>query len=572
MIDQIKLQNVRIFDDKLWVFDLPKVSIFCGTNSSGKSTILKSLLLLRQSQGIGERIAPTRGRLRFVGSQVDLGNYLTFISSEDLSKDMYLSISIRDWMYKRNYDAYISLYDHQKNPEEEQKVETSKDDQSRVEYCLSVDFIFAHDDLPTNLLSAEAFEDIRDIGVQGVLKYAQFHVFVDNHELLEWDVILHTPKSKGKTKKESTYYIRIPELLFKDEYSNLISRIYKSESPRGDQQVDISILELGITDIKELSKENYVVLPVMLNGLLPERISPVIKPKDKSGQKRRTKRETRFTFPFPPPYIIYYILNDLNTALGRIQYLGPLRSPAQRYYVTLLDTNPQMDPAGEFLPYIFRDILQGKKYIVDYVSPGFQTSIDREVPLIDALNSWMYYIRTGKIPDSEFSKTEIEVERTKILLEFRVKSIVGEERHALADSGFGYSQVLPILIRGLMAHSGSTLVVEQPELHLNPALQVRLAEFLLSLSRVNKQVIIETHSEHIVNTIRVLIAEDETGELSNISKIYYVDIEYGKPKVYELSIQPDGTVPKWPQSFFGEAASITGRLLRAQKKTRSQKN
>jgi len=75
MITEIELENVRLFEDSSWHFSLPPLSVFCGTNNSGKSTILKTLLLLRQSQEIREPRSERQGRLELVGQQVDLGNY-----------------------------------------------------------------------------------------------------------------------------------------------------------------------------------------------------------------------------------------------------------------------------------------------------------------------------------------------------------------------------------------------------------------------------------------------------------------------------------------------------------------
>jgi predicted ATPase len=178
----------------------------------------------------------------------------------------------------------------------------------------------------------------------------------------------------------------------------------------------------------------------------------------------------------------------------------------------------------------------------------------------------MYYLRTGECSevDPEKDLHEIDVTSMKdVLLEFAVKTF-GGEAHGLADSGFGYSQILPIVVRGLIAQVGSTIMVEQPELHLNPAIQVRLAEFLMSLVVAGKRVLIETHSEHIVNSIRVLSAEDPTNQFAGKCKVVYVNTESGKPQLRQLEIQPDGTIPEWPRQFFGEALTLSARLLKAQ--------
>jgi predicted ATPase len=146
-----------------------------------------------------------------------------------------------------------------------------------------------------------------------------------------------------------------------------------------------------------------------------------------------------------------------------------------------------------------------------------------------------------------------------------LKSTTGSQSHAVADSGFGYSQVLPIIVRCLLAGEGDSILIEQPELHLNPALQVRLAEFFIAISRAGRQIVLETHSEHIVNALRVAAAEDPSGTIATSIAMYYV-ASGDRPKLHELHVQPDGTVPDWPTEFFGEALALSGRLLRAQRR------
>lgn len=102
-----------------------------------------------------------------------------------------------------------------------------------------------------------------------------------------------------------------------------------------------------------------------------------------------------------------------------------------------------------------------------------------------------------------------------------------------------------------MAEIDETIIIEQPELHLNPAIQVRIAEFFVAMSLSGKQIILETHSEHIVNSIRVISAEDEKGLIRKDCKIYFLETESNKPSVHELSITPDGFIPHWPKEFLG---------------------
>ncbi len=203
----------------------------------------------------------------------------------------------------------------------------------------------------------------------------------------------------------------------------------------------------------------------------------------------------------------------------------------RRYYVTRLDSTPHLDPAGEFLPYL---LSQEDEPSVFDLPPATKRRIRH--PLTRALDNWIRYIRQGELGAAgHLHQHEFQVSTMKgVLVELELRSIADPHFHSLADSGFGYSQLLPILVRGLLAAPGSTLVVEQPEVHLNPALQVRLAEFFVAMVKAGKQVIVETHSEHIVNAIRVLTAEDESNDLAGRSKIYFLEATANGPAVSGL--------------------------------------
>jgi predicted ATPase len=301
----------------------------------------------------------------------------------------------------------------------------------------------------------------------------------------------------------------------------------------------------------------HVQIETFMRGLLPAGLWTQAKVRE--GEE--TEKPTDWSF-FPLPPLIRECTDALAQEFAKVHYLGPLRSPAQRYYMTSLDDVPAMDAAGEFLPYVLRD---QRDQTVFYVPPGRGSEVFQK-PLKYALDSWMHYLRTGEhlSAGDDQDLHEIDVASVKdVLLEFTLKSF-GDEAHALADSGFGYSQILPIVVRGLIAGQGSTIVIEQPEVHLNPGLQVRLSEFLVSLTAVGKCVLIETHSEHIVNSIRVLAAEDATNQLGSKCRVFFLDTASGTPIIKRLEIQYDGTVPDWPRQFFGEALSLSARLLRAQ--------
>lgn len=531
MITGLEVGNVRIFEDfGLWKFPLTKINVFCGTNSAGKSTILKSLLLLMQSHDVDPTVSS--GQLRLAGPLVDLGNYRSFVSHHDVSRDIELALTIEDLVETRRLRRLRAARKHPAPVGVEEEY---------TDYHLESAFRFGvvrrkrEDQEPTSQLPFGDEDANSDSWTsQAYLKEANFRFNTRDGLGLNWKVFLRSERlGKGE---DPDFDILIPADYFAAYGGHNVMDIEK-----GDIHGDVKI-------------------ECFLRGILPGGLW--------ARQRRplKTDEEEQWSF-FPLPSLISSLCSDIADSLSEIHYIGPLRSPARRFYLTTSDATPQMDSAGEFLPYVLRD--QGDKEI-RYVPPGAVTVEAR--PLKKAVDEWLYYLRTGRYASSltDISLHEIDFTSLKdVLLEFTLQSFT-EETHALADSGFGYSQLLPIVVRGLIADFEDTIAIEQPELHLNPALQVRIAEFLASLARAGKVLMIETHSEHIVNAIRVLAAEDVAGTLASECRILYIDIESGVPILKHLQVLPNGTVPEWPRGFMGEAMHLSSRLLKAQEQRRSK--
>ena len=526
VIREIELENVRIFGERAYSFSLPELTVFCGTNSSGKSTILKSILLLRQSID----------GLHFAGPEVDLGDYSSFVSHRNPHRDVSVAITFDDKLEPGEYSLMLSA---PKDKDDSKKVAKDKL-QANIPCLVKVSFTLCPAPKPgpdqeTLFGFANETRGLSGIKHQGILKSITYETIVNEKELFPWKVRL--ARELANEKGSYDYEILMPKRYFEKVGG---TRLMKVEKANGEHFV----------------KANASIKGIMPNGIFAEKMETA----DSAEEKRAPRL---YLFPLPP----YFddVLANLRSSLRNTEYLGPFRTPAKRYYITNFDAIPDLDPEGRFLPYILRNM---EERMVLNVRPGEKKQVSET--LSDALNGWLYYLRTGN-PPIERTESEIKVSTLKgAIVEFEIKSVSGIGNHALADSGFGYSQVIPILVRGLLASEGSTFIVEQPELHLNPALHVRLANFFVSMVRAGKQMIIETHSEHIVNAIRVFAAEDEEGKLASKCAIHYIDAEDDTITVHDLFIEPDSTVPKWPFHFFGEAASLAGRMLRAQKHTRNR--
>jgi predicted ATPase len=532
MIRGIELGNVRIFEGENWRFDLQPLTVFCGANSAGKSTLLKTLLVLSQSQN--QKFA---GRLCLAGPRVDFGEYRSFVSHEDISRKVFMSTTV-DFTVSSSTIEFMQSRTRPSGRSKSAANDVARTAELRAAFTFSLPPGSRRVSRQTGmrLRGADARNAQAD-AVTASLESATFQVLFQKEQLLEWKVL----RSEQENKTYGHYQIFLPTSYFR-------------------RVGGFSLMSVAETD-------DWVQGIATLDGLLPQSI--IAKPKLRKGAKSDASRsevdaEEFGGFPMPP--FIMQALWALDEALEEVHYLGPLRAQAKRYYVANLGTDPGMDSSGEFLPYVLRDSSDQR---VLNVPPGSHGKPVRQT-LAEALDGWVAFLRTGDTSPQKQTSDEVVLNTTEqVLVQINVKSVSGAESHALADSGFGYSQVLPILVRGLLADQGSTFIVEQPELHLNPSLQVRLAEFFISMVRAGKQVLIETHSEHIVNAIRVLTAEDATGFMSERSRIYFIDTSGSKPALHELSVQKDGTVPEWPRYFFGEAVELTGRLLRAQKRFRS---
>lgn len=226
-------------------------------------------------------------------------------------------------------------------------------------------------------------------------------------------------------------------------------------------------------------------------------------------------------------------------AMG-VRYLKPLRATAERYYRRADLAVSEIDPEGRNLA-MFLDSLSGWQ--------------------LNHFRSWV----------KENLDIDIEPQREGAQLVLKARTPNDSGASNVADMGFGISQILPIAAQ-LWASSYSALlpfaptsfvVVEQPELHLHPAFQAKLGDLFAGVvspsSNTNEilrtvsppRVVIETHSQHLVNRLGLLI---EQGRLTpdDVSVVLFeADPErVGTSKVRIATFNNEGVLQNWPFGFF----------------------
>ena len=143
---------------------------------------------------------------------------------------------------------------------------------------------------------------------------------------------------------------------------------------------------------------------------------------------------------------------------------------------------------------------------------------------------------------------------------------------AATNVGFGITYALPILVSGLTVPNDGILIVENPEAHLHAKAQSNMGYFLARMAAAGIHVIIETHSEHIVNGIRRMIVEGKTDMSHENLTIYFFQNKDGERNIMEISMDENGNLSAFPEDFFDQVRQDTLAMLRINRKKKEQTN
>jgi len=241
---------------------------------------------------------------------------------------------------------------------------------------------------------------------------------------------------------------------------------------------------------------------------------------------------------FPDQAVAHYqntgFLPDFVLALEEMfsimTYLGPLREYPRRIYLWGVQRPHGVGIRGEqVVPALLAARVGGTE------------GIRNEAKILE-------WLRKMKLIHS-FSLQPIAPNRSE--LEIRVKTSEKSSEVLITDVGFGVSQILPVLVLCYYAPENSTILLEQPEIHLHPSVQADLADVLIdAVKERNVQIILESHSEHLLRRIQRRIAEEEISQ--DMVKLYFCRMENGESKIEELDVDEFGNIRNWPQNFFGD--------------------
>jgi predicted ATPase len=250
---------------------------------------------------------------------------------------------------------------------------------------------------------------------------------------------------------------------------------------------------------------------------------------------------------------------EFESAMDNIYYLGPLRDHPKRSYQWTGTSPTDVGMRGEFtvnailsatLKNEKRNLGKGQHY------KSFQQMIAHWLKVLGLIDSF----RVEELaPNANLYKTFVRKE-------------AGAAEVGLTDVGFGVSQVLPVLVLLYYVPKGSTVLLEQPEIHLHPAVQSRLADLVLTVAKTrNIQVIVESHSEHFIRRLQRRVAEGSAD--NEVLKLYFFSTCGGKAQYEELKLDRYGAIHNWPENFFGdEMSEISATRKAALLKRKKQHN
>lgn len=466
-IRDLKLSNFKRFENAQ--IDLSsKITVLVGPNSSGKSSILKALLALKQTA------SPTNENeaLATQGDYVDLGVYRDYIYNHEVSR--------------------------------------------KVTFCLTVKSRDLH-------LGAFGGGDI----VVFQLTLGHDHI-TEQARLLE--VQIGDPSDKDPritiTKKQTrdSFLLRLsPE-----------AAVTLDKSLRRGDAANAAITASWEKGISLRIDDRYQM----------------------SIEKKTAVASQEFSLSTYPVAIIRRILDGLLRSIDRdIFYIGPLRrSPSRSYARTghLLSVGA----AGEYTPSVLANLKSraAKERSANPIQRG----------RLAQLQEWVERLFPGRTVEAK-SFDEL------------VKLVIGRESNqgeAISDVGFGISQILPILVQIAVMPDDSTLLIEQPELHLHPSVQTALAEIIATASNSGRRFVVETHSEHFVRGLQLAISNSRAHKRQGV-RVQAKDVNFlyvpSTPKRPEsMAVNEWGEfVKEWPKGFFDEAYRLAMLLLENKMKTQA---
>ena len=507
MLHSLELENFKAFGERARIPFAPITLIF-GENSAGKSTILQALNLLKQT--LESQEAGTLLIFQAENGIVDLGKFQEFLFDHDLERTLSIRVEIAidaldiDYppvpIYTSN-EIGIELSFRRPSLKEDVLLDQIGIYDGKSSKCIAkfkplgqmteISVNFADYSRPPSPLTAARY-----IWLTQEPEYwePQFRYHKERKEVI-LQLLKYRVQNLLKDDSEKDLHFLNDSLDALEDFIEFFSsdfdlETYISKMHKEEMERDISLGVSGFFPIRSLLR------PTVLGVSAANELAII------AGEALKQTLEELFP-------------------------MRPFRKPPERWY-TFGGTTPQhVGYQGDLLP----DLLF------------------RRPELVEKTNKWLKRLDI----DYELTVKSVGTDSDDL---FEVRLIDGRRKEpvsvALADVGYGISQILPFLVQSLVSEK-RIISIEQPEVHVHPRLQADLGDLLVEAVREPRQnqFIIETHSEHLILRLQRLVYEKQI-KPEDVSVIYVSRGPEGA-KAERLNLDEEGDfIDEWPNGFFLE--------------------
>lgn len=518
MLSSIRVRNFRSFSnsEQNSFVDIKPLTVLLGKNSSGKSSFLRAFPLLRQSV---ER--ETKGPILWFGSYVDFGAFSVVknndVDDENIHFDFVFELNLEEYY---RYNPYLlksmDFYDDNLKVEvrvsvsEENKVTIAKgvkikifDDEFNFKFSKNDkgSLFFQDEEIPFSYMVRRNF-----IPVIGMFTERKINIHGDERVI----------------RRFNDNYL---QEYFMDQHFKLVDQYFHSNTSRDKIISGLEMIGLCNKDmVKPLLYSAYSDNKVFIRNLKE-------KPKKVADDFYKIIVRSQIG------NIINMVNQELEGVFKSVRYIAPLRATAERYYRHQdLQVN-EIDHTGSNLAMLLRSLPdKQKKDFSNWTENNFGFSI--------------------------------RVEELGLHYALKIKNQHDNHEYNINDMGFGFSQILPIVAsiwfetrstpanRARFRRKQMIFTIEQPELHLHPEYQARLARLFAKVVNVNKtsqtniSIIFETHSKTMINALGDAI-EDGDIESKDVNIVLF---DKGQDKKFTnitfSEFNDEGDLINWPIGFF----------------------
>lgn len=441
LLESIQLWNFKCFVESPEIEFAP-ITLLVGPNSSGKTTFIQPLLILKQTL---ELKAPMSTPLILNGTYIGLGTYNEMVNNHDRQKNIQIGIKVK--IPKEVWQSPQYFRPHLKK-----------------------------------------FKDDLDVRCRISLKYFE------------------------KEQKISLSMVEFESKIF----------LFKIDPLTEQVKANFFGHDIQLEHYSRLHQEQNLRSLLNLLNLLVRTSSP-----SRKGIMERIEQAA----------LVRLAVDAFISTIENLEYIGPLREYPNRYY----------DSSGEMVSNVG---IMGENAVEvlhqDKVIHG---------ELIKKLNYWLKQLGIAK----SISLRTIDA----FLYALEITSPNSKTKVNITSTGFGVSQIIPAIVQGHLMSPNSTLILEQPEIHLHPKAQAAIADLLISLSKKGKRFLIETHSEHLILRLQRRVAEGAID--SKDIRIYYFETTPDGSVIRKIDIDDKGELVNFPDGFMEEGMQEALKMALASK-------